>query len=232
MLENDTILENPLKVMGFKTNEMMPKGGCGAILARAGVGKTSFLVQLALNTMLRNENVLHISLEDHVSKISLWYQEVFSNLARQHSITDINSLWEAILPHRLIMTFKVDSFSVPRFEERLADLIEQKIFSPNVIFIDGLNFSTDLGEVLTDLKHIAKKLELNVWFTVRTHRHEEPGPDGTPVQLAGIMDLFDVAIMLQPEGKDIHVKSLKGGDASEKAGLLMDPATMLLREAG
>ncbi len=80
MRENDTILENPLKVMGFKTNEILPKGGCGAILARAGVGKTSFLVQLALNTMLRNENVLHISLEDHVSKISLWYQEVFNNL--------------------------------------------------------------------------------------------------------------------------------------------------------
>ncbi len=232
MLENDKIMQNPLKGMGFKTDGIMPKGGCGAILARAGVGKTSFLVQLALNTMLRNEKVLHISLEDHVSKISLWYQEVFSNLARQHSITDIDSLWESILPHRLIMTFKVDSFSVPRFEERLTDLIEQKIFSPNVIFIDGLNFSADLGEVLTGLKDIAGKLALNLWFTVRTHRHEEPGPDGVPVQLAGIMDLFDVAIMLQPEGKEIHVKSLKGGDASEKAGLLMDPATMLLREAG
>ena len=99
-----------------------------------------------------------------------------------------------------------------------------------MIFIDGLNFSTDLGEVLTGLKDIAEKLALNIWFTVRTHRHEEPGPDGVPVQLAGIMDLFDVSIMLQPEGKEIHVKSLKGGDASQKAGLLMDPATMLLRE--
>jgi ATP/maltotriose-dependent transcriptional regulator MalT len=42
------------------------------VLAPAGVGKTAFLVQLALNAMLQEKNVLHISLDEPVTKVSLW----------------------------------------------------------------------------------------------------------------------------------------------------------------
>ena len=51
------------------TEDILPQGGFGAVLARAGVGKTALLVQLALNTMLRDKNVLHISLNDPVNKV-------------------------------------------------------------------------------------------------------------------------------------------------------------------
>ena len=59
MLKNDLILRNPLRLMGYETDDILPEGGFGAVLARAGVGKTSFIVQLALNAMLRNKNVTY-----------------------------------------------------------------------------------------------------------------------------------------------------------------------------
>ncbi len=69
------------------------------------------------------------------------------------------------------------------------------------------------------------------WFTVRTHRHEEPDPDGTPMQLAPISDLFEIAIQLLPVGKEIHVKALKGGESfSEQFDLRLDPSTMLIKK--
>ncbi len=230
MPENNFNFQNPLMRMGFENDDILPEGGFGAVLARAGVGKTSFLVQMALYTMFRKKHILHISLDDHVNKISLWYKEVFKNFAQKHNISSINQVWETLLPHRLIMTFKVDSFTLPRFKERLTDLIEQKIFLPNVILIDGLEFNSTSSELLTELKEIAQKHGLRIWFTVRIHRHEDPGSDGIPVQIADAIDLFDTALQLQPEGKDVHVKVLKGVGNTAPADLLIDPATMLMME--
>ena len=72
MLKKELVLKNPLRLMGYETDDILSEGGFGAVLARAGVGKTALLVQLALNNLLQNKNVLHISLDDPVKKVSLW----------------------------------------------------------------------------------------------------------------------------------------------------------------
>ena len=231
MLEKDLILRNPLRLMGQEAEDILPEGGFGAVLARAGVGKTAFLVQLALNSMLKSKNVVHISLGDPVKKVCLWYEEVVRNIGDQYHVKQMDQLWEAILQHRFVMTFKVESFSVPKLEERLTDLTEQGIFYPQMILIDGLPFDEVEGKSLSDLKALAKEGSIPVWFAVRTHRHEEPGPDGMPPQLSEFADLFEVVIQLQPVEKEIHVKALKG--ASPPAGqppLLLDPSTMLVKD--
>jgi len=230
MLNIDLILHNPFKIMEYDSKDIISEDGFGAVLARAGVGKTAFLVQLALRALLQNKNVLHISLNDPVNKVSLWYKEVFSNLAKQYSIKLSSQIWEAMLPHRFIMTFKVEGFSVPKLEERMTDLSEQNIFFPQVVIIDGFPFDESVRESLSDLKAIARKLSLHVWFAVRTHRHEEPASDGMPISFSNVSDLFNVAIQLQPEGKEIHVLSLKGGPSTtDFPELRLDPSTMLIK---
>jgi hypothetical protein len=231
MLKNELILKNPLRRMGYESDDILKGGEFGAVMARAGVGKTAFLVQLALNSMLREKNVLHISLNDPVKKVSLWYREVFNRIATQYAIHQSAQLWDAILPHRFIMTFKVEGFSVPKLEERLTDLIEQDIFKPQAMIIDGLPFDDTLNQDLADLKNLASHQGMHVWFTVRTHRHEEPGPSGTPAQLIQIADLFEVAIQLVPVGKQIQIKAFKGpGSRGDQPDLMLDPATMLIQD--
>lgn len=230
MLKKELIFHNPLRLMGYETEDILPSGGFGAVLARAGLGKTAILVQLALDSLLRSRNVLHISLDDSVKKVCLWYEEVFRNISDQYNIRQTEQLWEAVVSHRLIMTFKVDSFSVPKLEERLTDLVEQNIFLPQVILIDGLPFDKDIRKPLTELKKLAESSFMHVWFTVRTHRQDKPGLDGIPTSLLHLSDLFDVIIQLQPKGKEIHVKALKGGPAaSDYPELLLDTSTMLVK---
>ena len=229
MLKKDLILRNPLRVMGNENDDILDAGEFGAVLARAGVGKTAFMVQLSLNALLRGKNVLHISLTDPVNKVSLWYKEVFNLIAEQYQVDQINTLWESVLPHRFIMTFRVEGFSVPKLQERLADLTEQNIFRPQMIIVDGFPFDESVHQSLSEFKDMVKEQEMHAWFTVRTHRHEEPEADGTPLQLAHVSDLFEIAIQLLPEGKEIHVKALKGGDSfSKQLDLKLDPSTMLL----
>jgi hypothetical protein len=231
MLKNELILKNPLRRMGYESDDILKEGEFGAVMARAGVGKTAFLVQLALNSMLREKNVLHISLNDPVKKVNLWYREVFNRITTQYAIHQSVQLWDTVLPHRFIMTFRVEGFSVPKLEERLTDLIEQNIFKPHAMIIDGLPFDDTAHQDLADLKILAGRQGMHVWFTVRTHRHEELGPDGTPAQLIQVADLFEVAIQLVPVGKQIQIKAFKGpGSLGDQPDLMLDPATMLIQD--
>ncbi len=144
---------------------------------------------------------------------------------------ETNKLWEDLLPYRFIMTFKVDGFSVPKLEERLTDLKEQNIFSPQMVLIDGFHFNESARTSLSEFKRLAKNHSLHVWFAVKTHRHEKSEPEGMPSQLSDVSDLFDIIIQLQPEGKKIHVITLKGEpQGSDRPALFLDPATMLLKD--
>ena len=228
MLKKDLILRNPLRLLGQEDQYILPEGGIGAVLARAGVGKTALMVQLALDTLLREKNVLHVSLDDPVDKVSLWHKEVFQKMAEQYNLTQINQLWDSILPKRFIMTFKVEGFSVPKLEERLRDLTEQNIFTPQMVIIDGFPFDETSPEPLQQLREFSISHGLRIWFSVKTHRHEEPGPNGIPPQLSKIDDMFNVILQLQPEGNNVHVRVLRGAGEKDYPELLLDPATMLI----
>lgn len=100
-----------------------------------------------------------------------------------------------------------------------------------MIIIDGLPFTEKDYEPLKDLKQLAAKLSLPIWFSVRTHRHEDVESTGIPVVFNHVADLFEVLIALQPEGEAIHVRILKGGASIEKhRDLQLDPATMLITD--
>jgi hypothetical protein len=229
MQMNAVSLQNPLALLGYDSEDIPRRGQFGAVLARAGVGKTAFLVQLALMSMLKGKNLLHISLDNPVTKVSLWYEEVFRHLIRHHRLNQSDLLWEDLIRRRFIMTFRVEGFSVPKLQERLTDLTEQRIFAPRLIIIDGLPFDDAVRATLVDLKTLASNHGIGVWFAVRTHRHEDPGPDGIPVQLAAVSDLFECAIQLVPVGKEVYVKALKGaGEAASRPDLRLDPATLLV----
>jgi len=231
MLKNDIIRKNPLTLMGYKEEDILNPGDFGALMARAGVGKTAFLVQIALDKMLRNRNVLHISLSEPVEKVCLWYEEVFRNLAFQCNIKHLDPFWDAILPSRFIMTFKAEAFSVTRLQERLTDLTEQGIFFPRLIVIDGLRFGDNVGTTLSGLKQLAKDLGTGIWFTMGIHRDEPFGPDGLPQSLSYAAPFFEVVLQLHPEGKDIYVRAVKGGPEGGGPELVLDPSTLLIRNS-
>ncbi|MGE0087005.1 MAG: cytoplasmic protein [Desulfococcaceae bacterium] len=231
MQKNDIIRKNPLTLMGYEKEDILNPGDFGALMARAGVGKTAFLVQLSLDKMLRNRNVLHISLSEPVEKVCLWYEEVFRNLTFQSNIKYLDPFWDAILPSRFIMTFKAEAFSVTRLQERLTDLTEQGIFFPRLIVIDGLRFGDNVGTTLSGLKQLAKDLGTGIWFTMGIHRDEPFGPDGFPQSLSYAAPFFDVVLQLHPEGKNIYVRAVKGAPQGGKPELVLDPATLLIRDS-
>lgn len=232
MMKTDIIRRNPLRMMGYDTDDILSAGQFGALMARAGIGKTAFLVQISLDKMLRDKNVLHISLNEPVDKVCLWYEEVFRNVAARCGVTKMDPLWETILPKRFVMTFKAEGFSAPKLEERITDLTEQDIFLPQTLLIDGMSFDDTPRSTFTALKELAERFEFPVWFTVRTHRHQSPADDGMPFQMLNVADLFEVAIALEPDTSRIQVRPVKGGPPNvAEPVVVLDPSTMLIDDA-
>src|SRR3989339_673725 len=224
MIKQEMILRNTMRQLGFESEEILPKGGFGAVLARAGVGKTAFLVQLALSGLLNEKKVLHISLNDPVDKVNIWYNELFRLLAAGDERVNKAAFLVSLLPNRFIMTFRVDGFSAPKLEERLNDLSEQGIFSPSIMIIDGLNFEDSRISDIKELKKLAEKRGMQAWFTVQTHRHEEMRTDIFPLSFAPFAGLFEIILELRHEHADVHIKVLRGsGSVGESA--LLDPTT-------
>jgi hypothetical protein len=230
MLKDDLILRNPLRHLGFESEDILPAGGFGAVLAHAGVGKTALLVQLALNAMLRSRNVLHVSLNDPVNKVTLWYGELFNHLANQYKTGQIGQLWDSVLQHRFIMTFRVERFSVPKLEERLVDLAEQGIFRPEMMIVDGLHCDASMRPALEAIKSLAAKNAMRVWFTAHTQRDEKPDVSGLPPSFSPVADLFELVFELKSVRADVHINLLKGAVTAPGDVLLLDPSTMLIKE--
>lgn len=232
MLKKEIIYRNPLVNLGYEHEDILQNGGLGAVIAHAGVGKTALLVQVALNMMIREEPVLHVSLQDAVSKVDVWYRELFHNIAGNFTEPEIQEYWDKIQPYRFIMTFRVESFSVPILEERLTDLLQQNIFKPHTVIIDGLRFDEDGHKQIVLLQELAKKYAMRIWFTVHAHRHERPADNGLPVSFLPVVDLFDVIVQLEAKGDEVYIKALKGQSSGAKQDLLqLDPATMLIKNS-
>lgn len=210
-------------------NTALSVGQVGAVVAHAGVGKTSFLVQAALYAMMSGKNVLHINLADTVKKTALWYEEVFSLMTALDREKGASLLLVPLLARRLIMTMKIAGFSVDGVRERLMDIIEQGVFWPHLIVLDGLSFDSSQRDTVIAIRELSRELSLCAWLSVPGHRQEERDDRQRPLRFAGVADLFDVAWELLPDGKKIYVRALPAGDGSHvDPGLFLNPSTMLL----
>ena len=232
MLKKQLVLRDPLSFLGYETEETEKKGNFGAVTSRAGVGKTAFLVQIAISSLLKDKNILHISIQDPVDKINLWYKELFFNLTQNHDVKQSKQLWEELLAKRFIMTFETESFDFSKLIFRIDELITQGIFMPQLIIIDGLSMDNSMEAELNQLKGSAVKNNFTIWFSVRTHRHQSDDPLTMLQKLSGNSDLFfKMIIQLLPHKDKIQVNrlSLTSG-RNAPPSLLIDPSTMMIKE--
>ncbi len=230
MLKNDLILRSPAeKTIGA---ENITNGQFGAVLSRAGVGKTGFLVQIALTRLLCDEKVLHISLCDTIEKITIRYNEGYTSLVESIGYVDAQiaeHLWDEIQHHKTGIAYSQSTFSVNKIRDYLDSFKGADITLPTLMIIDGLDFDTDLSGMLSDLKQLQEDFGLCTWFSMKSHREEPLKRNGYPVQLENYDMLFEWAVFLVPEENKIQATVLKDGDRTDQK-FLLDPATLMPAE--
>jgi KaiC/GvpD/RAD55 family RecA-like ATPase len=234
MLKKKLILKDPLKFLGFDSDEDLNKGGIGAVVARAGVGKTAFLVQIAISALLKDKKVLHISVQDLVDKVNLWYVEMFQNIAKPFETEQIKKLWDELLTRRFIMTFEEESFEFDKLQQRIIELKTQNIFIPDLIIFDGLSYHASKSEELFKFREFVKSNSINIWFCIRTSIPFESNPDELLKHLGEEFNaLFDILILMIPEKERIQVQRyiFNNKIVKDRPTLFLDPSTMLIQES-
>jgi len=215
--------ENPLHALNISQT-------MGLVMARAGLGKTAILVQLALDCMLMGNKVLHVSIGETVDKAKSWYDDILSLVSDGEKVSQIPE----IMRNRMIMTFKETGFSGIKLEERLRDLIEQDIFRPSCMIIDGYDFAAGSRQALIELCAVLNRLGLRqVWFSAVCHHNDRrQSPLGVPAPCHEVDDIFNTVLLINPVGDTIRLDVVKCDAQGIKPGALLtlNPSTMLIEK--
>lgn len=198
----------------------VPAGRVGAIVARAGVGKSTLLVHVALDALLRDVPVLHVSLRDTVDHVRAFYDEIFAALARSRNVRERATAMVAAERHRMIHSYLDRAFSVAHLEQNLTMLRDVAQFVPELIVVDGLDERT-ASEHLAGLAAFAEANRMVVWVTLR-------GADDAPALADWMWPHVALAIRLTPEDSTVAIDRL-WSDRAERLGFKLDPTTMLVR---
>ncbi len=228
MLRKDLILRSPVnETIGI---ESITDGKFGAVLSRAGVGKTSFLVQIALTQLLSNEKIVHVSLDDSMEKINVRYNEGYTNLVDSIGYVDPQKavrLWDDINSNKVGICYTEATFDIQKINDYLKSFKKADLPLPSIMIIDGLNFDEDVSNALEQLEAICNEFSIFIWFAMKSHREEELCEDGFPIQLENHKNRFEKAIYLNPVEDKIEAVILKDGDRTDQKHTL-DPATMMM----
>ena len=234
MTKDELILNNPLRALGLGGKADDDNQGMGLVMARAGLGKTAVLVQIALDFMMRGDKVLHVSIGETVDKARSWYDDIFSLITQGINEDNLHYAELETMKNRMIMTFKDSSFDQETLEERLDDLVKQNVYKPDCLIVDGYDFSANDKDALQGFVKLMEKQGLKmVWFSAVSHRGDDRvSATGVPAPCHEIDDMFSTVLVINPEDEAIKLDIVKCTaceiDASSK--LAFDPSTMLIKK--
>ncbi|MFH2122960.1 MAG: hypothetical protein ABIJ50_05705 [Pseudomonadota bacterium] len=235
MGKKNLVMNNPLRILGLEKKVKEDGASMGLVMSRAGLGKTAILVQIALDSMLWGDKVLHVSIGEGFDKTRAWYDDILRLMAAEEKNESFQITVDGIMSNRMIMTFKESSFSQAKLEERLDDLVQQQIYKPVCLIIDGYDFQTGTHEALAEFKEFMVRHGLKmIWFSATTHREDKrESAIGVPAPCHDIDDLFDVVLMIAPKDEAIDLKILKcvSGTVDSGTSLTLNPSTMLIQKA-
>ncbi len=218
---------SPLRLLEKGLHGGLGRGNLGAVVAAHGVGKTPFLVGVALDEMLRGGQVLHVAIEESLQHVRDHYDTVFADLANTSHLEHEAEVHADVDRHRSIRCYPREGFDVARLREAV-HLEAEAGARPALIVLEG--FDVSRRKEVEELKAFARELDVEVWLSVAC---EEERLDGIPRELEGVRDLVSVILALEPGDGVMHLRALKDHDNPDLSELhvALDPRTLLLVRA-
>jgi hypothetical protein len=230
---------SPMRVFENSMHGGLGRGNIGVVASGPGVGKTPLLVQIALDDLLRDRRVLHISHKHTVDHIRTFYSEVFHDLALMARLEEPDAVMLDVERHRLIFSLVSKSDEQPisarggsdsptKLSEVIAFARDLAHFIPDVLIVDGFDLVRGTRESLVSLKQIAKDLNAEVWISANT----QPllaGNQGIPAPLDQFADLVSAVVFLEPAEDRVQLKLLKDHENTNLTDLRLRLDTPTMR---
>jgi len=221
---------SPLRLFEHSIHGGLGRGNIGVVVARHGIGKTAFLVGIALDDAMRGRKVLHVSLDNTVDHIREFYDEIFMDLAHSEHLDDIPSERLEMERNRMIHTYVGKSFTIPKLRHSANFLKEYAHFDPACMIVEGYDFERAKQEDIEALRQMAADFDAEMWMSAVTHRGVPLNDHGIPEPVAKVASEISVIVQMSDESDGVRVSLLKDHDNPNvaKLTLSLDPSTMLL----
>lgn len=233
MLKEEFIRKSPVRIFEKSIEGGLHAGNIGVLSSRKGIGKTSVLVQIALDKLIQGEKVIHVSFNAHTSYIISWYENIFAEIARRRNLENIVEIKEELVRNRMIMNFTQEGISVDQIIRALKALIIEGGFNAKTIIVDGFDFTRATPERFEKVKAFLKEMQLEAWYTC-TLAETDPVLDaqGIPIILRDIEPYISVIVVLEPQKDYIHFRVVKDHERRNPSemNLMLDARTLLIAE--
>jgi hypothetical protein len=215
---------SPMRLLEKGLHGGLGVGNLGACVADPGVGKSSFLVGVAIDELLRGGTVLHVALDQTVSHVRDYYDTVYVALASSTHLDEPMAIHAEIDNQRRIRSYRRANFSASKLSDALKVEAEAGI-RPSLIVIDGLEAAQVNVDDLAGIRALAQDLAAEVWFTL-----DAEGAEGLPPALAETAHLVNVIVALESKGDEVTLRAIKDHENEELQDLHvgLDPRTLLL----
>jgi KaiC/GvpD/RAD55 family RecA-like ATPase len=233
MLKEELIAKSPVRLLEKSIEGGLKAGNIGVIASRKGIGKTSVLVQIALDKLLQGEKVIHVSFTAHTSYVISWYENIFGELAKRKNLEKLGEIKDNLVKDRVIMNFAQEAVTIDQILRSLKAMMKEGGFKASTLIVDGYDFSKASGDRLTKVKAFAEEMGLEVWYSA-TLAGDEPQLDknNVPTLLKDYVDSISVLILLEPKAEYIHFTVVKdhGRMNPQDLKLKLDAKTLLIAE--
>ena len=217
---------SPLRLLEKGLHGGLGAGNLGVVLAGHGVGKTSFLVGVAVDELLRKGRVLHVSLSHPVSHVRAHYDTVFEELASSTHLQDEGLIHAEIDRHRSIRVYPPNAMTSAKLRDAVKLEIEAGA-KPSLLILEGVELATLASSDVEELKALAVELEAEIWLESSSDEEQDIA---LPSSLADLGDLVSVVLALEPGDAVVRLRALKDHDNPDLGDLhvSLDPRTLLL----
>ena len=232
-MNKEVLIErSPVRIFEKSIHGGLKAGEIGIIASTsAGVGKTSVLVQLALDKLLQEEKVIHVSFSQHTDYVLSWYADIFEEFAGRKNLVSAAEVKDQLVKNRVILNFNQDGVTETQILKSLKALIAEGGFKASLIVIDGYDFARTKRERMEEIRAAAKELGISIWYSCNT-KGNGFGTQKIPPIIKPYLDLLDVVIVLEPKADCVELTASKYRDMTElgQMALKLDPKTLLILE--
>jgi hypothetical protein len=242
MVKEEMIQRSPIRIFEQSIHGGLKAGETGVIASLNGIGKTSVLVQLALDKLLQGKKVIHVSFTQHTHHVLSWYEDIFDEFISKKNLENSREVKNDLVKNRVLMNFNQDGMSIEQIIKSLRAMIVQGSFKAEAVIIDGLDFSRAKPEDIASCKSFAEELGLSVWYSCSVKEENGHSPydkENIPVVLGNFIKSIDIVIVLQPKPEtpprpayvELSISKDRDSVITKSMAMKLDPKTLLILEA-
>ncbi|MCL2271987.1 MAG: AAA family ATPase [Treponema sp.] len=234
MVKSELIQRSPIRLFEQSIHGGLKAGETGIIASPNGVGKTSVLVQLALDKLLQGKKVIHVSFTLHTHYVPVWYEDIFEEIINKKNLESAAEIKNEAVKNRVLMNFNQDGVTIEQIIKSLRAMIMEGGFKADSVIIDGFDFSRMDNDCLVRIKNFATELGVSIWLSCSVmDGGQQYDSENIPLVIGKSVSNVDVVIVLNPKNDHVELSVSKDRDSviSKSIAMKLDPKTLLILEA-